>query len=204
MIQKNSQELVKPMSNRSAKIEKRIYLLSISFLVFLLFGCSPVSQSAIIQPASVQAIAEGNVENGRKLFMGYAHFQNEGPPCMGCHSVGENGLLGGGVLGPNLTNVSTKRSDAEIIGFLSNTGTVISPVMQPIYNQHSLTESEQADLIAFIKSSVGERETDRELLVVGISIIGTLGAATVLGFVYRNRLRRVRAAMVEEAEKELL
>ena len=204
MIQKNSQELVKPMSNRSGKIEKRLSLLFISFLVFLLFGCSPVSQSGIIQPASVQAIAEGNVENGRKLFMGYAHFQNEGPPCMGCHSVGENGLLGGGALGPNLTNVSSERSDAEIIGFLSNTGTVISPVMEPIYNQHSLTEIEQADLIAFMKSSVGEPETDRELLVVGISITGTLGTAIVLGFVYRNRLRRVRAAMVEEAEKELL
>ncbi len=123
---------------------------------------------------------------------------------MGCHSVGENGLLGGGALGPNLTNVSSERSDAEIIGFLSNTGTVISPVMEPIYNQHSLTEIEQADLIAFMKSSVGEPETDRELLVVGISITGTLGTAIVLGFVYRNRLRRVRAAMVEEAEKELL
>lgn len=40
--------------------------------------------------------------------MGYTHFEHEGPPCMGCHSVGENGLLGGGAMGPDLTNVSNR------------------------------------------------------------------------------------------------
>ena len=136
--------------------------------------------------------------------MGYAHFEHEGPPCMGCHSVGENGLLGGGALGPDLTNISTERSDAEILGLLSNTGTVISPVMQPIYVTDPLTAEEQADLLAFMKASVGEPETDREVLVLAISIVGTVGAAIVLGFVYRNRLRRVRAALVNKAQKELL
>ena len=76
--------------------------------------------------------------------------------------------------------------------------------MEPIYNQHPITESEQADLIAFMKSSVGQREPDREMLVLGISILATLGAAIVLGFVYRNRLRSVRRALVKEAQKELL
>jgi hypothetical protein len=53
--------------------------------------------------------------------------------------------------------------------------------MKPIFTEHPLTESEQADLIAFMNSSVGEPETDMELLVLGISIIGTIGAAMVLG-----------------------
>ena len=136
--------------------------------------------------------------------MGYAHLENEGPPCMGCHSVGDHGLLGGGALGPNLTNISTERSDDEIIGVLSNTGTVISPVMQPIYAVDPLTTQEQADLLVFMKSSAGEPETDKELLVLGISILGTVGAAVVLGFVYRNRLRSVRRVLVDKAEKELL
>jgi hypothetical protein len=123
---------------------------------------------------------------------------------MGCHSVGENGILGGGALGPNLTNITTERSDVELASILSNYGWNNSPVMEPIYNTHPLTESEQADLIAFMKSSVGEPETDRELLVLGISILATIGAAIVLGFVYRNRLRSVRRALVNEAQKELL
>ena len=136
--------------------------------------------------------------------MGYAHFQNDGPPCMGCHNVGENGLLGGGVMGPDLTNISTERNDAEILGVLSNTGPVTSPVMQPIYTTDPLTVEEQADLLAFMKSSVGQPESDKELFVFGISIAGFFGAVGALGFVYRNRLRSVRRALVNKAQKELL
>lgn len=192
------------MINRNGKLKERIHLLSIVFLVFLLVGCGAAPEQELARPASAEAIANGDVENGRKLFMGYAHFEHEGPPCMGCHSVGDNGLLGGGALGPNLTNVSAERSDDEIVGVLSNTGLVISPVMKPIYETDPLTEEEQADLLAFMKASVGEPEADKELLVFGISILGTIGAAIVFGFIYRNRLRSVRRAMVNKAEKELL
>ncbi len=191
------------MRNQKGKYKQRTRLLSIVLLAFFLFGCGSAHEGNI-EPASAQDIAAGNAENGRKLFMGYTHLENEGPPCMGCHSVGDNGLLGGGALGPNLTNISTKRSDDEIIGVLSNRGTVISPVMQPIYAVDPLITQEQADLLVFMKSSAGEPETDKELLVLGISILGMLGAAVVLGFVYRNRLRSVRMVLVDKAEKELL
>ena len=192
------------LKNKNGISKKLIPLLLIMLLVSLLVGCGSTSDIQPAQPASAEAIANGDVENGRKLFMGYAHLEHEGPPCMGCHSVGENGLLGGGALGPNLTNISAERSDEEIIGVLSNTGSVISPVMKPIYETDPLTAEEQADLLAFMKASVGEPETDRELLVFGISIIGTIGAAIVFGFIYRNRLRSVRRALVNKAQKELL
>ena len=192
------------MNSRSDKFVNPISLAVISIFVALLFGCVPLSQPEPPQPASVQAIAEGDIENGQKLFMGYAHFENEGPPCMGCHNLGEYGLLGGGALGPDLTNVSSERSDIELASVLSNNRWTKSPVMEPIYTQHPLTENEQADLIAFMKSSAGEPQEDKELLVLGISILATIGAAIAIGFVYRNRLRRIRAAMVKEAEKELL
>ena len=192
------------LKNKNGISKKLIPLLLIMLLVSLLVGCGSTSDIQPAQPASAEAIANGDVENGRKLFMGYAHLEHEGPPCMGCHSVGENGLLGGGALGPNLTNISAERSDEEIIGVLSNTGSVISPVMKPIYETDPLTAEEQADLLAFMKASVGEPETDRELLVFGISILGTIGAAIVFGFIYRNRLRSVRRALVNKAQKELL
>ena len=192
------------LKNKNGISKKLIPLLLIMLLVSLLVGCGSTSDIQSAQPASAEAIANGDVENGRKLFMGYAHLEHEGPPCMGCHSVGENGLLGGGALGPNLTNISAERSDEEIIGVLSNTGSVISPVMKPIYETDPLTAEEQADLLAFMKASVGEPETDRELLVFGISILGTIGAAIVFGFIYRNRLRSVRRALVNKAQKELL
>ena len=192
------------MNTRSGTFQKRIASLLISFLMFLLFGCGQNSQHEPPQPASVQAIAEGNVENGRKLFMGYVHLENDGPPCMGCHNIGANGILGGGALGPDLTNVSKERSYPELASILSNFGFTSSPVMEPIYDKHPLTNKEQADLIAFMQASVGEPEEDKEVLVLGISILATIGAAFAIGFVYRDRLRRIRAAMVNEAKKELL
>ena len=186
------------MTNSSGKSIERIFILFLVFLAVLLVGCGPASEPKTTEPVSAEAIASGNVENGRDLFMGYAHFEHQGPPCMGCHSVGENGILGGGAMGPNLTTVSTHRSDAEIIGLVSNTGPVTSPVMAPIYTDFPLTTREQADLIAFMKASVGQPESDKELLVIGISLGGFVGAVVLLGFVYRGRLRGVRKALVEK------
>lgn len=192
------------MINRSYRSRERTILLFIVLLIILLSGCVSAPGGGITKPATVEAIANGNAENGRDLFMGYAHFENDGPPCMGCHSVGENGLLGGGVMGSDLTNISNERSDVELASILSNYGWTKSPVMEPIYNTHPLTESEQADLIAFLKTSVGQPEVDREWLVVAVSLGGFAAAALVLGFVYRKRLRSVRRALVNEAQKELL
>jgi hypothetical protein len=182
---------------------KRIGQVFIVFLVFLLVGCASVTESRPAEPVSAEAIAAGDVENGRNLFMGYTHLQNEGPPCMGCHNVGENGLLGGGAMGPNLTNVSTRLSQDEIASLLSNSGPTLSPVMQPIFTGHPLTEGEQADLIAFLNASVGQPEANREIWVFAISLAGFVAAVALLGFIYRGRLRSVRRALVNKAQKEL-
>ncbi|MCL4825570.1 MAG: hypothetical protein KJZ57_15270, partial [Anaerolineales bacterium] len=79
----------------------------------------------------------------------------------------------------------------------------ISPVMEPIYAEHPLTASEQADLIAFLNASVGQVEVDKEPMVVAVSLVGFVAIAAFLGFIYRNRLRSVRGALVKTAEKEL-
>lgn len=186
------------MINHSGKFMERLSLFFLVLLVFLVSGCGSSPEGKTAQPASAQAISAGNAETGRDLFMGNRHFQNAGPPCMGCHNVGENGLLGGGAMGPDLTNVSSHRSETEILAVLSNTGRKISPVMQPIYTDHPLTWEEQVDLLAFLKASVGQPESDKELLVLGISMAGFVAAVVVLGFVYRGRLRGVRKSLVRK------
>jgi mono/diheme cytochrome c family protein len=191
------------MKSQSNNPKKRANLWWMVLLAFFLFGCATAPEMKPAQPASAEAIASGNVERGRQLFMGYAHFQNDGPPCMGCHSVGDNGLLGGGAMGPNLTDVTNKLSQEELVSILANSGTKVSPVMQPIFSEHPLTESEQADLIAFMSASAGQPETDRELVIFGISLLGMAAASALLGFAYRNRLRSIRRAMVEQAVSEL-
>lgn len=189
------------MITRIGKLKERTSLLVIAFLVLLLFGCSPTFGSRAAQPASAQAAAAGNVNRGRDLFMGYVHFQNDGPPCMGCHSVGNNGLLGGGSMGPDLTNVSAKTSPAGLNSILSNTGPNISPVMKPIYTRHPLAVSEQADLIAFLTASNGQPETDKEPIVIGISLAGFVAATALLGFLYRGRMRGARGPLIKKAQE---
>ncbi len=191
------------MKHLKVKIKAETPLLSAALLALFLFGCSPAPERKAAQPDPAPVAAEGHIENGRDLFMGYVHLQNGGPPCMGCHSVGDNGLLGGGAMGPNLTDVSTRLNQAELVSVLSNSEPKISPVMEPIYAEHPLTASEQADLIAFLNASVGQVEVDKEPMVVAVSLVGFVAIAAFLGFIYRNRLRSVRGALVKTAEKEL-
>lgn len=191
------------MKHLKVKIKAETPLLSAALLALFLFGGSPAPERKAAQPDPAPVAAEGHIENGRDLFMGYVHLQNGGPPCMGCHSVGDNGLLGGGAMGPNLTDVSTRLNQAELVSVLSNSGPKISPVMEPIYAKHPLTASEQADLIAFLNASVGQVEVDKEPMVVAVSLVGFVAIAAFLGFIYRNRLRSVRGALVKTAEKEL-
>jgi hypothetical protein len=123
---------------------------------------------------------------------------------MGCHNVGQNGLLGGGAMGPDLTNVSRERSQTEILGFLSNTGRNISPVMRAIYISHPLTWEEQSDVLAFLVASAGQPQADREFLVLGISLAGFIVVAGLLGFVYRGRMRGARTPLIRKVREKQL
>jgi mono/diheme cytochrome c family protein len=177
---------------------KRGWLLTL-FLAFLLFGCAAAPEVLHEKKTAEQAAPAGDVERGRALFMGYRHFQNDGPACMGCHSVGNNGLLGGGALGPDLTDVTTRRNPLELAATLGSSPKTLSPVMQPIYAEEPLTAAEQADLIAFFTTSVGQQESNYELVLLAISTAGFLAIVVFIQFVYRKRLRGVRRPLVDKA-----
>src|SRR3989338_9184569 len=63
----------------------------------------------------------GDYATGNALFTGEKRFTNGGPPCISCHSAGV-GALGGGILGPNLTQVYSGPKRALLM-----TGWVNSP-----------------------------------------------------------------------------
>ena len=186
------------MTNRKGKSKGSTILFIVLLFAVVLSGCASAPRKGAI-PVSASAIDAGDAENGRKLFMGYAHFENEGPPCMGCHGIGDNGLLGGGNMGPNLTDVSDRLTQDKMVSILANSGAEISPVMEPIYTTHPLTESEQADLIVFMTESAGEEEVDKEWMVFVLSFGGVGAAVVFFGLVYRNRLRGVRKTLVRDA-----
>lgn len=206
------------MKNQSGRVRWWTLLCAAAFLAVLLAGWKAMpqptpertaepGQTPILEPlrsVRSQGTLEGDVERGRDLFMGRLHFQNGGPPCMGCHNVGQNGLLGGGAMGPDLTNVSRERSQTEILGFLSNTGRNISPVMRAIYISHPLTWEEQSDVLAFLVASAGQPQADREFLVLGISLAGFIVVAGLLGFVYRGRMRGARTPLIRKVREKQL
>ena len=195
-IARTEQELAELMTRQMIRKRAR---LSIILLAFLLFGCATAPAVLPAAKGADQPAAVGDVEKGRALFMGYQHFQNNGPACMGCHSVGNNGLLGGGALGPDLTDVTTRRSADELAATLGSSAKTLSPVMLPIYSEESLTAAEQADLIAFFDASVGEPETNYELPLLAISTAGFLGVVLAIQIIYRKRLRGIRRPLVDKA-----
>ncbi len=58
--------------------------------------------------APVAALPPGDAASGREYFVGGKRLKNGGPPCMSCHSISGIGALGGGTLGPDLTDAYRK------------------------------------------------------------------------------------------------
>lgn len=153
-----------------------------------------VRPTPISQPGA--ELLPGNPENGKAIFLGWVHLKNGAPFCIGCHNIDDTGILGGGTLGPNLTDAYSKYGDVGLEGILSNLPFL---TMRPIYANYSITEQEKADLRAFMKSVAGAPKVNKEPLVIGISLAGFLSLMGVIGLVWRNRLRNVRRQLVEKS-----
>lgn len=161
-----------------------------------------IDSGAIAPPATqaATALAQGNAANGRELFTGSIRLQNAGPPCLGCHSVGGIGALGGGVLGPDLTPAYTKFGD---VGLASMLQTIPMPTMNPIFGPqglHPLTPQEQADLRVFLQAvSVAERPADAVVQLALLSAIGATVLLVLAQVLWRKRLVAVRRPLVTRA-----
>jgi cytochrome c2 len=190
------------MMKRNGKFKDWMVILPGMIAVFLSLSLTKGSLAG--SPSMPQATSSGSppageAAKGRDLFMGSAHFANDAPPCMACHNVDSDGLLGGGVLGPDLTDVSSRYDDTALAQFLDNPP---GPVMKPIYTEHPLTAQEQADLVAFLESSAGQPASDKEPVILSISLAGLIAAAGLFGFLYRKRLRGVRKLLVKGAQSD--
>lgn len=97
----------------------------------------------------------GDAATGKKLFSGATQFAHGGPACLSCHSIAGAGSLGGGKVGPELTEAATKYGGAK--GLASVLASIPFPKMVPLYRGHPLTASEQADLGAFLATTPGKK-----------------------------------------------
>ena len=138
-----------------------------------------------------------DVALGREMFLGQTSFEAGGPACSSCHTVAGLGGLGGGRLGPDLTEAYARLEGRKGLGaWLSSPPSI---VMQPLFTDHELNEDEILSLLAFMKDAAesGEREAESSSLtfiLLGIGVCALLLVAFDLA--WRDRFRAVRRPLV--------
>ena len=156
-----------------------------------------------------RAMLPEDVPAGMALFTGRAPLSNGGTACISCHGFSGAGALGGGTLGPDLTGISVKYRDPELISILQNPN---FPVMASVFGQRKLSDEEIVRLFALfqdvkVKSPgaaaaavqpAGARpRVDPAFLFVGVVLL--VLALVTMNLVWRNRLRGVREEVVRRS-----
>ena len=159
---------------------------------------APAGQAATAAPAASAAAAQGDPVVGKEYFTGVTRFSNGGPPCMACHSVGGIGALGGGQLGPDLTEVVKRYGGAAAVNaFVAGTPT---PTMRAVWSQHPLTNDERANVVSFLaQAEVSQRPAQAIWQLAGLAVLGAVILLTLAAWRWQNRLRfGVRRPMMAE------
>ncbi len=137
----------------------------------------------------------GDPETGRDLFTGAARLENGGAACIACHDAAGIGALGGGALGPDLTQTYAKFGADGTASLLVN---LSFPTMLPVFSNHPLTPEEQAHLTAFFQQTA---ETGQPAQPVGqLALLAAAGAALLFvaaHLLWRRRLGAVRRPLVK-------
>ena len=166
-------------------------------------------QSALEVPADAQPEVEEkpltaeDVEKGRALFLGLSGLENGGAACISCHTVnGDDSLLAGGTLGPNLTDVLARLGGRPgLSGWLSGPPT---PTMRATFQEAPLNPEEITSLVAFFQYQAETNPPERAAPFVNFLLFGLGGTAVLLvafDQVWRRRFRAVRRPLVQKVTR---
>lgn len=137
---------------------------------------------------------------GREIFLGRTRLAAGGTSCISCHSIHGLSALGGGRLGPDLTNVYERLKGRKALSaWLMAPGT---ETMQPIFKNHPMKSEEINSLVAFFESSSAETPVDPTSYRIALMLMGGAGAVgIVFGFdaVWKRRFHSVRRRLVDGA-----
>lgn len=147
-----------------------------------------VAVAAHPAPQSEQAAVVGRPQEGKALFTGTQELVAGGPACIACHDTRDLGAPGGGILGPDLTQV-VQRYGGEA-GLRGTLNTIAFPSMVPIYQNRPLSPQEQADLAAYFAQTQIQAAPNRNLrnLAVYLLAFGALDVLVVGLFLWQRRL----------------
>ncbi|MFQ5810515.1 MAG: c-type cytochrome [Armatimonadota bacterium] len=135
--------------------------------------------------------AKDDIPAGRSLFIGQTRPERGGPACINCHSAVGIGHLGGGTLGPDLTNANLKYKDVELASIIKLPGL---PVMSKVFADHELSDEEVVQLFAFLQH-IRNRDPEQARFAANSwswSVAGVILLFGTTGLLWRGRLRGVR------------
>jgi cytochrome c2 len=98
--------------------------------------------------ADVPEATEEQILLGQELFQGTTRLASSGPACNACHEVRNDAVIGGGILGPELTTVISRLSARGVTAILRRPP---YPVMRRAYLTGPLTEEEITALVGFLQ-----------------------------------------------------
>ncbi len=139
---------------------------------------------------AMEAATEEQVLLGQELFQGTTRLANSGPACNSCHEVRNDAVIGGGILGPELTTVISRLSARGVTAIL---GRPPYPVMRRAYLTRPLAEEEIAALVGFLQQADAEqalyqpREYGIKLVFAGIA--GTALLLLLYTLIWRGRAK---------------
>ncbi|HBR86328.1 MAG TPA: hypothetical protein DEA65_00590 [Candidatus Marinimicrobia bacterium] len=143
-------------------------------------------------------LTEEDYKIGNALFIGTKRLKNKGPSCIGCHEIAGEGFLGGGLLGPDLTEAYGRLGGkTAVAAWLSNPS---SEIMSPIYKKYPIDENEVLPLLAYLKNKAEGKDIVSDAHDFNFMIFGFIGLALCLvlfDLAWGNRLRAVRKPMVK-------
>jgi len=131
-----------------------------------------------------------DIPAGRALFIGQAKLAAGGPPCIACHSVTGIGRLGGGTLGPDLTNANIRYSTVELASIIKMPA---FPMMSKLFANHQLSDEEVVKIFAYLQS-VKTLAPDTARSSSGYLLVGAIGVLAMFGlmsFIWKDRLHGV-------------
>jgi cytochrome c2 len=161
----------------------------------------PKSQFAGMQ-ISDRPFTPYDIAQGRRIFTGERTLANTGTACLSCHTVKENGALGGGRLGPDLTRVYERlQGRKNMAAWLFAPAT---PTMASVFKQHGLKPEEILPLVAFFEDSARRGGQDDSAARLNFFLLGLGGAAlgmVVMDAAWKRRFRSVRRTLVEKSRR---
>lgn len=149
---------------------------------------------------SDRPLTEVDVALGREFFLGATGTANGAPACISCHTVSGIGGLGGGRLGPDLTDAYDRLEGRKALS--AWLGSPPSLVMQPVFKGHALEGEEILALVAYLKDVAENHEGEASASTLEFVLLGFGGSVFLLllfDFLWRKRYRATRRPLLRKS-----